>query len=205
MKTDKHVDMWTMRLMREMQQLVTAAALECRSSLYGPLSLHFLDGKWTMDGLPYHGQDNSHLAMLKWLNECGRRWAVVLVSLHAIESSEKQWDHQIAVVVDLELDCATVLTPMVAEASLITRSTVKQHSVCSCLRCLSVEQVNYCFLTGNWNGLSHFRNELMPTIGNIGMRGCKPGWTMGMLCTRFGAIVGPVAIAQCLRIRMTFR
>ena len=83
--------MWTMRLMREMQKLVTAAALECRSSLYGPLSLHFLDGKWTMDGLSYHGPDNSHAHMLKWLNECGRRWAVVLVSLHAIESSEKQW------------------------------------------------------------------------------------------------------------------
>ena len=103
--------MWTMRLMREMQKLVTAAALECRSSLYGPLSLHFLDGKWTMDGLSYHGPDNSHAHMLKWLNECGRRWAVVLVSLHAIESSEKQWDHQIAVVVDLELDCATVFDP----------------------------------------------------------------------------------------------
>ena len=111
METHENVDMWTMRLMREMQKLVTAAALECRSSLYGPLSLHFLDGKWTMDGLSYHGPDNSHAHMLKWLNECGRRWAVVLVSLHAIESSEKQWDHQIAVVVDLELNCATVFDP----------------------------------------------------------------------------------------------
>jgi hypothetical protein len=36
LKTHPGMDVdWTMRLMREMQKLVTAAALECRSSLYG--------------------------------------------------------------------------------------------------------------------------------------------------------------------------
>ena len=109
-----NADEHTMILVRKMETLVNLAEAECRCSLYGPLSMHFLNGVWTMKGPAYHGSDHSHEHMLQWFSACqerkGLRWAVVWVSLHAVEINQ-QWDHQIAVVIDLSGHYATVFDP----------------------------------------------------------------------------------------------
>ena len=109
-----NADEHTMILVRKMETLVNLAEAECRCSLYGPLSMHFLDGVWTMKGPAYHGSNHSHEHMLQWFSACqerkGLRWAVVWVSLHAVEINQ-QWDHQIAVVIDLSGHSATVFDP----------------------------------------------------------------------------------------------